>query len=115
MILRCTATQAISANPKHAAEQVDTSSYQVTHKYQQIMEQFSTLHTSSKTSCHWQHKQISSVIYHVTRSSLNQNILDKMGHRQPPTPMQTNNVMADAVINGEVQPIRNKAMDMQFT
>ena len=41
-------------------------------------------------------------------------ILDKMGHRQPPTPLQTYNAMADAVINGKVQPKRIKAMDMQF-
>ena len=36
-------------------------------------------------------------------------ILDKMGHEQP---MQTDNAMADAVINGKVQPKRTKAMDM---
>ena len=45
-------------------------------------------------------------------------ILNEMGHKQPPTPMQTNNAMADAVINGKVQPKcttkRTKAMDVQF-
>ena len=41
-------------------------------------------------------------------------IIEKMGHKQPPTPMKTNNAMADAVINGKVQPKRTKAMDMQF-
>jgi predicted glutamine amidotransferase len=41
-------------------------------------------------------------------------ILKEMGHKQPPTPMQTNNAMADAVINGKVQPKHTKAMDMQF-
>ena len=31
-------------------------------------------------------------------------ILEDMGHKQPPTPIQADNAMADAVINGEVQP-----------
>ena len=41
-------------------------------------------------------------------------ILEEMGHKQLPTPMQTDNAMADAVINGKVQPTRTKAMDMRF-
>ena len=41
-------------------------------------------------------------------------ILEEMGHKQPPTPVQTDNVMADAVINGKIQPKRTKAMDMRF-
>jgi hypothetical protein len=41
-------------------------------------------------------------------------ILEEMGHKQPPTPIQTDNAMADAVINGKVQPQRTKAMDMRF-
>ncbi len=41
-------------------------------------------------------------------------ILEEMGHKQPPTPMQTDNAMADGVINGKVQPKRTKAMDMRF-
>ena len=42
------------------------------------------------------------------------NILHEMGHPQPTTPMQTNNSMADAIINSRVQPKRTKAMDMRF-
>lgn len=41
-------------------------------------------------------------------------ILEELGHKQPPTPIQTDNSMADAVINGKVQPKRTKAMDMRF-
>jgi hypothetical protein len=41
-------------------------------------------------------------------------ILEEMGHKQPPTPIQTDNAMANAVINGKVQPKRMKAMDMRF-
>ncbi len=39
-------------------------------------------------------------------------ILQKMNHKQPPTPLQTNNIMANGIINGKVQPKRTKAMDM---
>ncbi len=33
---------------------------------------------------------------------------------QPPTPLQTDNAMADGVINGKLQPKQTKAMDMRF-
>jgi hypothetical protein len=41
-------------------------------------------------------------------------ILEELGHAQPPIPLQTNNAMADDVINGKVQPKQTKAMDMRF-
>ena len=41
-------------------------------------------------------------------------ILEEMGHKQPPTPVQTDNTMAEAVINKRIQPKRTKAMDMRF-
>ncbi len=42
-------------------------------------------------------------------------ILEELGHKQqPPTPIQTDNTMADAVINGKIQPKQTKAMDMRF-
>ena len=41
-------------------------------------------------------------------------ILEELGHKQPPTPLQTDNAMAEAVTNGKVQPKRTKAMDMRF-
>ena len=41
-------------------------------------------------------------------------ILEELGHKQPPTPLQTDNSMAEAVTNGKVQPKRTKAMDMRF-
>ena len=41
-------------------------------------------------------------------------ILEELGHKQPPTPLQTDNTMADAVINGKIQPKRTKAMDKRF-
>jgi hypothetical protein len=43
-----------------------------------------------------------------------QQILAKMGHAQPQTPIQTNNTMAEGVINNKIQLKCTKAMDMQF-
>ena len=41
-------------------------------------------------------------------------ILKEMGHPQPPTPIQTDNAMADKIVNGKITPKRTKAMDMRF-
>ena len=41
-------------------------------------------------------------------------ILEEMGHKQPPTPLQANNSMAEAVVNGRIQPKRTKSMDIRF-
>ena len=41
-------------------------------------------------------------------------ILKQMGPKQPPTPLQTDNAVADAVVNGKVQLKQTKAMDMRF-
>jgi hypothetical protein len=38
----------------------------------------------------------------------------EMGHKQPQTPMQTNNTTALGVVNNNIQPRRTKAMDMRF-
>jgi hypothetical protein len=41
-------------------------------------------------------------------------ILTKMGHPQPRTPIQTDNTMAEAVVNNRIQPKRLKSMDMRI-
>jgi hypothetical protein len=41
-------------------------------------------------------------------------IVTKMGHLQPRTPIQTNNLTAEGVINHKIQPKQTKAMDMRF-
>ncbi len=41
-------------------------------------------------------------------------ILTKMGHVQPKTPIQTDNAMAEGIINATLQPKQTKAMDMRF-
>ena len=40
--------------------------------------------------------------------------LEEMGHKQPPTPMQTDNTTALEVVNNNIQPKCTKAMDMRF-
>merc|ERR1712115_316335 len=37
-----------------------------------------------------------------------------MGHPQPETPTQTDNLTAEGVVNSKIQPKRTKAMDMIF-
>ena len=41
-------------------------------------------------------------------------VLKEMEQKQPLTLLQTDNSMADAVVNGEVEPKRTKSMDMRF-
>jgi hypothetical protein len=48
------------------------------------------------------------------KAVIERTILQEMGHRQPPTPIQTDNSTAEAIINAQVQPKRTKAMDMCF-
>jgi hypothetical protein len=40
--------------------------------------------------------------------------LKEIGHKQPPTPIQTNNSTAHGFITNNIQPRRTKAMDMRF-
>ena len=40
--------------------------------------------------------------------------LSEMGHPQPRTPMQTNNLSTHAIVTNNVQPRRTKSMDMRF-
>ena len=42
------------------------------------------------------------------------NLLNEMGHKQPRTPMQTDNSTACGVVNSNIQPRRTKSMDMRF-
>ena len=41
-------------------------------------------------------------------------VLEEMGHPQPPTPMQTDNSTALGVVTNKIQPKRTKSMDMRF-
>ena len=41
-------------------------------------------------------------------------VLEELGYQQPLTPMQTDNAMAEAVINAKIQPKQTKVMDTSF-
>ena len=43
-----------------------------------------------------------------------QNMLEEMGHKQPPTPLIIDNAVAEGVINKTVKQQQTKAMDMRF-
>ena len=44
-------------------------------------------------------------LYIIAREAVYlQIILEEMGHKQPPTPLQTDNAMAEVVTNGKIQP-----------
>ena len=42
------------------------------------------------------------------------NLLNEMGHKQPKTPMQTDNSTALGVVTNNIQPQRTKAMEMRY-
>jgi hypothetical protein len=41
-------------------------------------------------------------------------LLEEMGHKQPPTPIQVDNTTVLGVVKNTIQPKRTKAMDMRF-
>ena len=52
-------------------------------------------------------------LYINTRKAVKErNILEELGHKQPPTPIQTDNSTAEGIVNNRVQPKRTKAMDI---
>jgi hypothetical protein len=54
-------------------------------------------------------------LYINTREAIPmQHLLEEMGHKQPPTPIQTGNSTAHGVITNNIQPRCTKAMDMRF-
>ena len=42
------------------------------------------------------------------------NILEELGHKQPATPIVTDNAVAEGIVNKTVKQQRTKAMDMRF-
>ena len=52
-------------------------------------------------------------LYIVAREAVYiQSIFEELGHKEPPILLQTDNSMAEEVINGKIQPKRTKAMDI---
>eukprot|EP00804_Cyclotella_cryptica_P011209 CCRYP_007737-RB/>CCRYP_007737-RB protein AED:0.21 eAED:0.17 QI:0/-1/0/1/-1/1/1/0/1078 len=58
--------------------------------------------------------ELGALFINAKKAVVERTILEEMGHRQPPTPIQTDNSTAEAIINARVQPKRTKAMDMRF-
>jgi hypothetical protein len=58
--------------------------------------------------------ELGALFLHAKEAVYLQQILSKMGHPQPRTPIQTDNTTAVGVINNKLQPRHTKAMDMHF-
>ena len=41
-------------------------------------------------------------------------IVEELGHKQPATPLQTDNNTASGIMNGTIRQRRSKAIDMRF-
>jgi hypothetical protein len=58
--------------------------------------------------------ELGTLFINAQKAVVERTILQEMGHQQPPTPIQTDNSTAEAIINARVQPKRTEAMDMRF-
>ncbi len=58
--------------------------------------------------------EIGAIYLNAKETRYLQQMLIKMGHPQPPTPIQTDITTAEGVINNKIQPKHTKAMDMRF-
>ena len=58
--------------------------------------------------------RVGGFIHNGQRGGVHQDRFGIMGHKHPPTPLQTDNYMEEAVVNGKIQPKRTKAMDVHF-
>jgi hypothetical protein len=58
--------------------------------------------------------EVGALFLNAREGTVLRNTLDKLGHAQPATPLQTDNSTADGIINGTVKQQRSKAIDMRF-
>jgi hypothetical protein len=56
----------------------------------------------------------SAVFINAKKGAVLRTALDELGHKQPPTPMETDNTTATGYSNGTIKQKRTKAMDMRF-
>eukprot|EP00804_Cyclotella_cryptica_P000411 CCRYP_008709-RA/>CCRYP_008709-RA protein AED:0.43 eAED:0.43 QI:0/0/0/1/0/0/5/0/715 len=71
--------------------------------------------TQEPASCRSAAEAETGALYINARKAVEErNILQELGHKQPPTPIQTDNSTAEGIANNRVQPKRTKAMDMRF-
>ena len=54
-------------------------------------------------------------LYHATQAIVPLRIIvEELGHKQPATPLQTDNNTASGIMNGTIRQRRSKAIDMRF-
>jgi hypothetical protein len=58
--------------------------------------------------------EIGAVFTNAKEGAVLRTTLEELGHKQPPTPMETDNITATGYINGTIEQKRTKAMDMRF-
>jgi hypothetical protein len=58
--------------------------------------------------------EIGAVFLNAKEGAVLRTTLEEMGHKQPPTPMETDNTTATGYRNGTIKQKRTKAMDMRF-
>ncbi len=107
-------TQGIATKRTHAAEPEDIFSYQMTKKKPKQRCYSDKRHYQKAVMSSAAEAELGALFLNAKEALYLRQILDKMGHPQPKTPMQTDNTTAEGVINNKIQPRRTKAMDMQF-
>jgi hypothetical protein len=58
--------------------------------------------------------EIGAVFINAKEGALLRTTLEELGHKQPPTPMETDNTTATGYSNGTIKQKRTKSMDMRF-
>jgi len=58
--------------------------------------------------------ELGALFYNAKEGSQIRNILNDLGHKQPPTPIQADNACAVGIANDSIKMKRSKAMDMRF-
>jgi hypothetical protein len=58
--------------------------------------------------------EIGAVFINAKEGAVLRTTLEELGHKQPPTPMETDNTTATGYINGTIKQKRTKAMAMRF-
>jgi hypothetical protein len=58
--------------------------------------------------------EIGAVFLNAKEGAVIRTTLEELGHKQPPTPMETDNTTATGYSNGTIKQKRTKAMDMRF-
>jgi hypothetical protein len=58
--------------------------------------------------------EIGAALINAKEGAVLRTTLEELGHKQPPTPMETDNTTATGYSNGTIKLKRTKAMDMHF-